>query len=122
MRERVLKLCLGLPSAEASHPFGEDTAVLKIGGRMFALVDLAGEHGRVTVKADPGYAAALVERHQAVTPGYYMNKRHWVTIDMADTSGGACPVELVEELVEDSYDLVVAGLPARLRPVPRVVS
>jgi len=114
----VLGRCRAVPAAHSSYPFGEDTAVFKVGGQMFALVDLTGEHGRVTVKADPGYAAALVARHRQVTPGYYMNKRHWITIDLADTTSAPLPASLVNELLEDSYDLVVAGLPARLRPTP----
>jgi len=58
-----------------------------------------------------------VARHQQVTPGYYMNKRHWITIDLADATA-PFPAGLVDELLEDSYQLVVAGLPARLRPLP----
>lgn len=93
--------------------------MFKVGGKMFALVDLTGEHGRVTVKADPGYAAALVEQQQQqITPGYYVNKRHWITVDLADATCATLPTGLVEELLEDSYELVVAGLPARLRPLP----
>ncbi len=103
-REQVLERCCELPASHVGYPFGEATGVFKVSGRMFALVDLTGEQGHITVKADPGYAAALVERHPQVTPGYYMNKRHWITIELG-------------ELVEESYELVVAGLPARLRPL-----
>ncbi len=117
-RGQVLERCSALPAAELSHPFGEDTAVFKVSGKMFALVDLTGKHGRVTVKADPGYAAALVVRHQQITPGYYMNKRHWITVDLGDATCATLPAGLVDELLEDSYQLVVAGLPARLRPIP----
>ena len=94
--------------------------MFKVGRKMFALVDLAGAHGRVTVKADPGHAAALVARHPQVTPGYYMNKRHWITVDLADTAKPPLPVGLLDELLDDSYALVAGALPARLRPVPPV--
>lgn len=121
-RAQVLELCGTLLAAEVSYPFGESTAVFKVGAKMFALVDLSGEDGRVTVKADPGYAAFLVERHVQVTPGYYMNKRHWITINLdgATVRDAVAPLPngLIEELLEDSYALVVAGLPARLRPNP----
>jgi len=117
--QQVLGRCRAVPAAHSSYPFGEDTAVFKVGGQMFGLVDLTGEHGRVTVKADPGYAAALVARHQQVTPGYYMNKQHWITIDLADTTSAPLPASLVNELLEDSCQLIVAGLPARLRPTPQ---
>ena len=56
-RGQVPERCSALPAADVSYPFGEDTAVFKVRGKMVALVDLAGEHSRVTVKADPGYAA-----------------------------------------------------------------
>lgn len=114
LREMVLQRCPHLPGAELSHPFGEDTAVFKVGGKMFALVDLSGAHGRVTLKADPHWAAALVAQHKRVTPGYYMNKRHWITVDLDHSTPDL--VELVDELLTDSYALVVGNLPARLRP------
>lgn len=114
-REQVLAGCAARPEALVSHPFGEDTAVFKVGGRTFALVDLGAGHGSVTLKADPGYAATLVQQHRHVTPGYHMDKRRWVTVDLAG-GPGALPVGLVTELVEESYDLVVSGLPVRLRP------
>lgn len=118
--EQVLRLCHALPAAELSHPFDADTAVFTVTGKMFALVDLAGEYGRVTVKADQGYAAALVNQHDRIIPGYHMNKRHWITVDLAvtdsPTTSDEMPTGLIEELLEESYDLVVAGLPVRLCP------
>lgn len=113
-REHVLRLCGALPGSTLSYPFGEHTAVYKAGGKMFALVDLRGEHGRATLKAEPARVAALVFRHPQIVPGHYMNKRHWITADL----GGAVhlPAPLLEDLVEDSYDLIVARLPVRLRP------
>ena len=115
-REGVLDLCESLPAAVSSSPFGEDTVVFKVGGKMFTLVDVAGPHGRVTLKADPSEAAALAAEQPGISPGYYMNKRHWITVDLDPDA--AVPSQLVRELVEDSYSLVISGLPARLRPVP----
>ncbi|AUS81799.1 DNA-binding protein [Actinoalloteichus sp. AHMU CJ021] len=111
-RDRVLRLCEELPGVRREYPFGEDTAVFKVGGRIFALVALGGEHGRVTLKCEPEYGALLVDRHPGVIPGYHMNKRHWITVDLAH----ALPDDLLDELVEDSHDLVVAALPVRARP------
>jgi len=116
-RGQLLERSAALPEAQWSYPFGEDTAVFKVGGKIFALVDLAGEHGQVTVKADPDYAAALLERHPQVSPGYHMNKRHWITVDLSDTSAAPLPDGLLTELLEDSYAVVVAALPVRLRPL-----
>ncbi|WP_016699191.1 MmcQ/YjbR family DNA-binding protein [Actinoalloteichus spitiensis] len=111
-RDRVLRRCEELPGARREHPFGEDTAVFKVGGRIFALVALGGDHGRVTLKCEPEYGALLVDSHAGITPGYHMNKRHWITVDLA----AALPDDLLDELVEDSHDLVVAALPVRARP------
>lgn len=119
-RAQVLQRCHALPATELSHPFGVDTAVFKVGAKMFALVDLASEHGRVTVKADPEDAASLVKRHHQTTPGYYMNKRHWITVDLDDALAPSLPADLLDELVDDSYSLVVASLGARLRPTAPV--
>ncbi len=115
-RSQFIERCRALPAVDLSYPFGMDTAVFKISDKILALVDLTGEHGSVTVKADPGYAATLVARHKQVTPGYYMNKRHWITIELADTTDAPLPTRLADELLEDSYERVIAGFPARLRP------
>lgn len=111
-REHVLEVCTALAGAALGHPFGDGTAVFPVGGKMFALVGLDDEPGRLTVTCEPGYAAALVAEHEAVVAGYHMDKRHWITVTLADSP----PVELVDELVAESHELVVAGLPRRLRP------
>ena len=111
LRDAVLKKCGARPAAELDYPFGDDTAVFKVVGKMFALVSLGEPPGSVTLKADPEESEALRQAHAAITPGYYMNKRHWITVDL-----GGVPPELVEELVLGSYELVVATLPGKHRP------
>ena len=113
MQEQLVERCLALAGSQPTYPFGEDALVLKVGGKMFALVDLTGRRG-VTLKADPHLAAHLVAQHPQITPGYHMDKRHWITVALDEP----LPDGLLDDLVEDSYDLVVAGLPRRLRPVP----
>lgn len=113
VHEPLVEHCLTLPGSQPTYPFGEDTLVLKVGGRMFALFDLTGRRG-VTLKADPDRGADLVGRHAQVTPGYHLDKRHWVTVALDPP----LPDGLLEDLLEESYELVVAGLPRRLRPVP----
>jgi predicted DNA-binding protein (MmcQ/YjbR family) len=65
----------------------------------------------VTVKVDPEEGAALRDRHDFVREGYYMNKRHWITIDL----GPDVPDDLVEDLIENSHALVVGTLSKRAR-------
>jgi predicted DNA-binding protein (MmcQ/YjbR family) len=67
----------------------------------------------VVLKADPRDAEALREAFPQITPGYHMNKRHWITL----TPGDGLGEEFVRELVTDSYLLVVEGLPRAQRPV-----
>ena len=109
--------CATKPGCQEDAPFGPDTLVFKVGGKMFALCDVTGDNARdeddtlespltVTLKCEPGLAELLCAEYDAVTPGYHMNKRHWNTI----TLDGSLPEALAEELIDCSYDLVVAGL------------
>ncbi len=109
-RDQVLAFCLGLPGAEETYPFGDGVAVCKVGGKMFALVDLEGDPV-VNLKCDPAYALELRAAYTGIRPGYHQDKRHWNSVDLDGTLEGG----MVRELVEDSYDLVVAGLPKRVR-------
>ncbi|WCD86343.1 putative protein YjbR [Streptomyces xanthophaeus] len=102
-------LCLGFNAAVEEFPFTPQTSVFKVLGKVFALSALDADPLKVNLKCEPEQAVRLREQHAAVVPGYHMNKRHWNTV----TAGGpgALPDALLRELVEDSYDLVVAGLP-----------
>ena len=110
-REEVLAICLNLPAAEETYPFGEDVAVIKVGGKMFALVPLSEEPGSVNLKCDPAQALELREEYPGIRPGYHQNKRHWNTVDL----DGSVDDDVVNDLIVDSYDLVVAGLPRSVR-------
>ncbi|MET9855901.1 MmcQ/YjbR family DNA-binding protein [Streptomyces sp. NPDC006450] len=101
--------CLGFNAAVEEFPFTPETSVFKVLGKMFALSALDADPLKVNLKCDPEQAVRLRAEHEAVVPGWHMNKWHWNTV----TAGGpgALPDALVRELVEDSYDLVVAGLP-----------
>jgi predicted DNA-binding protein (MmcQ/YjbR family) len=103
--------CLARPGAKEEFPFGEQASVFKVGGKMFALSALESRPLRVSLKCDPELAEGLRGTYPAVQPGYHLNKRHWVTI----TLDGSVSDEMLLELLEDSYDLVAAGLPAAQR-------
>jgi predicted DNA-binding protein (MmcQ/YjbR family) len=111
-RDGLLELLTGMPGAVEEYPFGDEVAVFKVGGKIFAMVWLPGEPGFVNLKCDPDWALALRERHAAVRPGYHSNKKHWNSVDL----DGSLSAEDVREMVEHSYDLVVAGLPKSARP------
>ena len=111
-RDELLELLGTMPGAVEDYPFGDEVAVFKVGGKMFALVSLDGDPGSVNLKCDPMWALELRARHGAVRPGYHQNKTHWNTVDL----DGSLNAEDVREMVEHSYDLVVSGLPKRARP------
>ncbi|MBN1170623.1 MAG: DUF1731 domain-containing protein [Micromonosporaceae bacterium] len=119
----LLEYCERLAGSQVTFPFGPTPLVFKVGGKMFALfngADPKADPRSVSLKCDPEYARVLVKAHPEITPGYHMNKRHWITVDL--TAG--LPVELIKDLLIDSYDLVVSTLP-KARPsgtIPSMVS
>jgi predicted DNA-binding protein (MmcQ/YjbR family) len=80
-------------------------------GKMFCLVSLYGDPGSMTLKVEPDRGLDLISEHGAISPGYHTNKRHWITVAL----DGTVADDLLRELIEDSYDLVVSTLPARVR-------
>jgi predicted DNA-binding protein (MmcQ/YjbR family) len=106
-RDEVLDLCSSLPGAVEDYPFGDDVAVFKVGGKMFALVMLTGEPGIVNLKCDPDWALELRATHAAVRPGYHANKRHWNTVQL----DGTVPDADLREMIDHSYELIVSRLP-----------
>ena len=112
MTARALRrLCLGFPGAAEGRPFGPQTSVFKVEGKIFAISRLEQAPLEVSLKCEPELAEGLRATYPAIQPGYHLNKRHWLTI----TLDGSVPDQTLVELLEDSYDLVVAGLPATER-------
>jgi len=108
--EQFRARCLRRPGVTEETPFGPDTLVFKVGGKLFALTDLD-NFSSVNLKCDPERALELRERHAGITPGYHMNKKHWNTV----VTDGSVKDELLAELLEHSYTLVVAALPKKIR-------
>ncbi|MER6995067.1 MmcQ/YjbR family DNA-binding protein [Streptomyces sp. NPDC000410] len=108
MEPKDLKaICLEQNAAVEDFPFGPEFSVFKVAGKMFALSDLDATPLKISLKCDPDEAVRLRAEHASViVPGYHLNKRHWNTVTVDEL-----PARMVRELIEDSYDLVVAGLP-----------
>lgn len=107
------KLCLSFPGAYEDFPFGPETSVFKVEGKLFAISALRSAPLRVSLKCEPELAEQLRGSYpDAVTPGYHLNKRHWNTVLC---SGGEVTDEMVRDMVEDSYDLIVAAMPRGIR-------
>jgi predicted DNA-binding protein (MmcQ/YjbR family) len=105
-------LCLGFGSAQETFPFGPETSVFKVAGKMFALSRLQATPLSVSLKCEPLLAEQLRASHPAITGGYHLNKRHWNTVRL----DGSLPDTMIANMVEDSYDLVVSKLP-RMRQI-----
>ena len=106
------KLCLQFPGAYEDFPFGPEHSVFKVEKKLFAISALEASPLKVSLKCEPELAEQLRASYpDAVTPGYHLHKRHWNTV-LAD---GALPDEMVRDMVEDSYDLIVAAMPAAVR-------
>ncbi len=94
------------PDSRRDMPFGADTLVFKVMGKMFALVAWQADPLTINLKVDPVEALFLRKQHPAVTAGYHMNKKHWNTI----TLDGSIPDVEIQRMIDDSYRLVVKGL------------
>ncbi|TXS24352.1 MmcQ/YjbR family DNA-binding protein [Streptomyces sp. gb1(2016)] len=104
--QELRAFCLEFNASAEEFPFGPDASVFKVLGKMFALSVLDARPLKVSLKCDPDEALRLRKEHPAFVPGWHLNKRHWNTVTVSEL-----PDRMVRELVEDSYDLVVAGLP-----------
>lgn len=107
--ESLRDYCLSKPHAEETFPFGPDTIVYKVGGKVFLLTGLDSDHLRFNVKCDPGKAVELREEFACILPGYHMNKKHWNTVVV----DGSVSSKQLKEWIDHSYDLVTSKKKAR---------
>ena len=109
--EAFREYCLAKRGVTEGLPFGPDTLVFKVMGKMFALSGLERIPPQVNLKCDPERAEYLREEYEGdIIPGYHMSKTHWNTIYL-----DRLPPKLVTELVDHSYELVVAKLSKKLK-------
>lgn len=104
--DEVRAYCMKKPSARETFPFGEGALVFKVMNKMFALANTEGAPTSLSLKCEPELAVLLREKYEAVTPGYHLNKRHWNTLRL----DGSLPAEVIRELIDLSYSLVLQGL------------
>ncbi len=108
--ELLREYSISKPAVTEGLPFGEDTLVFKVGGKIFLLVSLT-EATRFNVKCDPELAIELRERYSEVQPGYHMNKVHWNTVYM----DGSLTENQLKDMIDHSYELVLKTLPKKLQ-------
>lgn len=109
--EEIREHCLKKKAVEEGCPFGPETLVFKVCGKIFLLLSLDSDPLQFNAKCEPAKAIELREKHTCVQPGYHMNKAHWNTIVCEDST----PKKTILGWIDDSYDLVVNALPKKTR-------
>ncbi|MDL2222776.1 MmcQ/YjbR family DNA-binding protein [Bacteroidales bacterium OttesenSCG-928-M11] len=109
--EELHTYCISLKGAEESFPFDDVSLVMKVAGKMFALIPLDSPDLQITLKCDPNHAIQLRESYSCVEGAFHFNKKYWNTIylnrDMKDLE--------VKEWIRHSIDEVMKKLPKRIR-------
>ncbi|MDV7104416.1 MmcQ/YjbR family DNA-binding protein [Vibrio sp. TH_r3] len=98
-------------ASEECYPFGPDTQVFKIKGKMFALIGYRNGKYFINLKAKPDDVLFLIEQYDEIYSGYHMNKKHWISVDIAQVENRA----MLQGLIDDSYALVKSSLPKKVQ-------
>lgn len=109
--ETVIEYCLAKKGVSDETPFGPDTIVFKVMGKMFALTPIDHQNLRVSLKNTPERNEELRSEHHGIQGAFHMNKKHWNMVLMNE----GVPSKLLLELIDQSYDLVVSGLTKKLK-------
>lgn len=108
--DALQKYCLNKKGVTEGFPFDEETLVFKVVEKIFCLVNLTSPWS-INLKCDPEKAIELREEYEEIIPGFHMNKKHWNTIDL----NGTLKDSLIENLIDESYNLVCAKLPKKVK-------
>lgn len=111
--EEIEAFCMSLPGVSADFPFGEETMVFRVMGKIFLLSNIFNVPLCMNLKAEPEQAFLWREEYDAVQPGYHMNKKHWNTV----TLNGSIPHEIVKGMILHSYERVKLGLTKKQKEV-----
>ncbi|MCC7301732.1 MAG: MmcQ/YjbR family DNA-binding protein [Bacteroidia bacterium] len=109
--EQIRQYCLAKKGVEECLPFGPDTLVMKVVGKMFLLAGLDEHPVEINLKFDADKMDELRAAYPCIIPGYHMNKRHWNTV----ICDGSVPDALIRSWIDRSYELVTEGLSKKLK-------
>jgi len=112
LQDTARKAALALPDVSHGRPFTPGLDVYKVADKVFLIVTDDPDEQIITVKCEPEHARALERGHASITPGRYLDKRHWISLG----SGRGITKQLISDAVEHSYELVVDGLPQSGHP------
>ncbi|MBI6872477.1 MmcQ/YjbR family DNA-binding protein [Clostridium aciditolerans] len=109
--QELKNYCLNKKGVYEDFPFDDETLVLKVGSKMFALTNINEKDLKVNLKCDPIMSQDLRREYNAIKPGYHMNKTHWNTVKI----NGSIDDKTIKMLIDISYDLVFKGLKKKER-------
>jgi len=109
--DELREYCIKKKGVEECMPFGNDTLVFKVMGKIFLLTGIDSQPIQFNAKCNPETVIELRENYSCVLPGYHMNKQHWNTI----ICDGSVSDKLIRQWIDDSYDLVVESLTKKLK-------
>ncbi len=107
--EDIREYCMQKKGTKEEFPFDEVTLVFKVMEKMYALTGLD-RNLALTLKCDPERAIILREENESIIPAFHMNKKHWNTVIVSGVKA-----DLLKELIDHSYDLVVLGMTKKQR-------
>lgn len=107
--EQIREYCLSKPGVTEGFPFNDTSLVFKVGGKMFALLDLSEDSRGISLKCDPEHAIELREHYSEVTPAYHFNKQHWNGVNLK----GSLSDDQIKAWIDHSYELVRSSLPKK---------
>ena len=108
--EVLREYCLSLPQVTEDFPFDETTLAFRIGGKIFAMIDLERTEWFV-LKCNPDYAIELRDQHPEIAPAWHMNKKHWNQLNLFGSLADA----LICSLIRHSYNEVIKKMPRKLK-------
>lgn len=108
--ETAREYCLSKKGVMECFPFDEVSLVMKVMGKMFALIDLE-RACTITLKCDPEYAIELRERYNAIEGAYHFNKKYWNSIRFESDADDL----LIKQLIDHSYEEVIKKFTKKLR-------
>lgn len=111
--EELFDYCQSIREAEVTTPFNEGTIVMKVMGKMFALIPTDADRCSISLKCEPAKAISLREKYVCVEGAYHMNKTHWNTIYL----DGDMPDNELRRWIDHSVEEVIKKLPKRQQQV-----
>lgn len=105
-----------MPFEKAASEYDRNLLVFYVADKWFCFVNVD-VFDFCNIKCNSDQIVDLQDRFEGITPGYHMNKKHWISVyfnkDVQDKT--------IKELVRQSYDIVVASLSKKEKEVLQTI-